>query len=229
MQAYIIFIAQNACAVTGVAWRWFVLALAIPLCVLMSFKRMKKLSFISLAGSIALLASCIIIMVYCLTTELSMFQQHATLRTLEEFDIKTLPLYFGVVCYAFEGIGLVVVTKKAMKDPTQYMRTMTVSYGVVWCGVRRKKKAAAHPRQLASPCFSAFLRRSAFLPLATTPRASLWAICRKQATWRGSAWQSKLPSGARGAACAGLCAHPSSTALDSTALFFTYPLRKLFL
>ena len=66
--------------------------------------------------------------VYSLTNCEPDFEAHANRDFLESFCLKTLPIYFGIVVYSFEGIGLVIPVKKAMAEPERFRSAISITY-----------------------------------------------------------------------------------------------------
>lgn len=46
------------------------------------------------------------------------------LKLVNRIDVKTLPIFFGVAVYAFEGIGLVIDIEKSMKHPEHFEKCL---------------------------------------------------------------------------------------------------------
>ena len=97
--AYIIFIAQNMCLMTDIAWRWFVLILFIP-CLLSCFiTKLKVLAPFAFFGSICILVGLAVVLWFCLVEKRSQFEESLNKETLLAFDYTTLPIWFGIVVY----------------------------------------------------------------------------------------------------------------------------------
>lgn len=69
--------------------------------------------------------------IYCFTNESANFFKNAVPDVLLKFDLRGFPVYFGIVVYAFEGIGVMIPMKKAMKEPQKFWSTMIYAYIVM--------------------------------------------------------------------------------------------------
>lgn len=57
-----------------------------------------------------------------IATELT--HEKLTWTLVNRIDVKTLPIFFGVTVYVFEGIGLVIDIEKSMKHPEMFERCL---------------------------------------------------------------------------------------------------------
>jgi proton-coupled amino acid transporter len=120
------------CVMTNIAWRWFILILFVPCLLLCMIKQMKKLAPLAFFGSICIFSGLLVVLWYCVFEKREAFVHAVTDReTMTAVSWQSLPIWFGIVVYAFEGIGLVIPMRKAMKQPDRFFATMSVSYALL--------------------------------------------------------------------------------------------------
>jgi len=128
--AYVLFISQSIGSFVPLwDWRWFAVALVPLLYGLVLIKQLKSLGAIVALGFIAIMAALIAVVVYVLIDHRSALYLHLHDGAfLTQVDVANIPICLGLIVYVFEGIGLVVPLKKAMRRPQRFRRIISLSY-----------------------------------------------------------------------------------------------------
>jgi proton-coupled amino acid transporter len=104
----VIFIAQNMCVFSGVAWRWWIMIMAPLFIALSMIKKLKILGPFAVFGFAAIFISCLVIVVYSLSEKKDQIAANLNSDFLLKFDYERIPVYFGIIVFAYEGIGVIV-------------------------------------------------------------------------------------------------------------------------
>jgi len=120
--AYVIFISENMHIIvnqlTRIEWALAILPLLWFLCVL---RTLKYLAPFSLMANFTLLFSIGVVYYHDFTKINSPID-------LEAVNWSSLPIFFGVAVYSYEGIGLVLPVESSMREPKKFM---PVFYGII--------------------------------------------------------------------------------------------------
>lgn len=118
---YNLFVATNVKQLVdyhhGTDWdlRWYVLALWPPLILINLIRELKQLAPFSVIAN-TLIGAGLCITVYYITDDLPTFTERPALA-----HMHTLPLFFGTVIFALEGIGVVMSLENNMKTPQNFI------------------------------------------------------------------------------------------------------------
>jgi proton-coupled amino acid transporter len=138
--AYVIFISTNlhhlVPTLSYLQWTAVTFVAHAAICLPRQFK---KLAPVSLAGFVVELAAVIYVIAYAFRDK----DVSLTREKLVHVPVDTLPIYFGIAIYVFEGIGLVVDMEKSMRHPQHYEKLLWSAYAVIivlvvslgWVGV----------------------------------------------------------------------------------------------
>jgi proton-coupled amino acid transporter len=131
--AYVIFTGQNLSDMfpifSSFVWTWIVAPLFVLICLIRRFKWLAPFRYLlrtclnnnqSLVGYIAIMFGLGVVMEYCFKDQLLNGQTQITWDRVNHMDYKTLPIFFGIAVYIFEGIGLVIDMEKAMTKPEYF-------------------------------------------------------------------------------------------------------------
>jgi len=110
---------------SSVVWTWIVAPLVVLICLI---RRFKWLAPFGLVGYIAIMFGLGVVMEYCFKDQLLNGQTQITWDRVNHMDYKTLPIFFGIAVYIFEGIGLVIDMEKAMTKPEYFQKCLHSSY-----------------------------------------------------------------------------------------------------
>lgn len=91
----------------------------IPILLTALVRQLKTIAIFSIIANFCMITGAIITMGYCMI-DLPPIQKHAYVK----FD--TLPLYFGTVLFAFEGIAVVLPLQNSMKRPENFSKVLGV-------------------------------------------------------------------------------------------------------
>lgn len=61
-----------------------------------------------------------VVMEYCFHGQLLTSHSKVTWEVINAVDYTTIPIFFGIAVYIFEGIGLVIDMEKSMKKPEHF-------------------------------------------------------------------------------------------------------------
>lgn len=84
-------------------------------------KTFKLISYISLLANVSIIFALGIIMFYSEQQYVREPQLHENIRYL---DISSLPLFFGVAVFNFEGNGVILNVHSSMQEPEKFPRIM---------------------------------------------------------------------------------------------------------
>lgn len=114
--AYFLFIGENASLALGFpdSKNTVIMVACAVLLPLVWLRSLKRLAFSALVADVAVVFAIVVIFVYDFR---SMSQNGTAGRS---FKTSTLPLFFGMVVFAFEGIGLVLPIVQSMRHPSHF-------------------------------------------------------------------------------------------------------------
>eukprot|EP01114_Cavostelium_apophysatum_P016843 TRINITY_DN4873_c0_g1_i1.p1 TRINITY_DN4873_c0_g1~~TRINITY_DN4873_c0_g1_i1.p1 ORF type:complete len:457 (-),score=67.35 TRINITY_DN4873_c0_g1_i1:355-1629(-) len=123
--AYVIFITRSLFALfPEIAEPYFALMLFPFLAGVCQIRQIKYLSIPSAAAYIAIIAGLCAVLYHC-------FQVGFTAGNPKSLHVTTLPVFFGIAVYIFEGIGVVIDIEGTMKKPQQFIKVQTLAYGLM--------------------------------------------------------------------------------------------------
>ncbi|KAJ5076660.1 amino acid transporter ant1 [Anaeramoeba ignava] len=118
--AYVIFISGTLGNIFSKSPAIFVPVAFLPLYLLTLIRNVKKLVPYEIAGSFLLLFSLsIVVGIECVDPEKG--------RKVSAAEWKTLPIFFGIVAYSFEGIGIILPIENSMKKPQKFKKLMGIN------------------------------------------------------------------------------------------------------
>lgn len=118
---YNVFVATNIKQVTehyyhfDLDLRWYILSLLIPLILINLIKNLKHLAPFSVVANILIAVGMGITLYYILNGLPSVAERPAMA------ELEKLPMFFGTVIFALEGIGVVMSLENNMKNPTHFI------------------------------------------------------------------------------------------------------------
>lgn len=124
--AYIVFMSKNFSQVIGLAAPIWVGIMFIPLALLSTIRKMEKLAPFSAMGNIVYIFTIIVIMIQGVRAN-NMVPRDDIVWS----DFSFLPLIFGTVSFALEGIALILPIKNRMKQPADFRKLMVIAMIVV--------------------------------------------------------------------------------------------------
>jgi len=121
---YFVFMAANIKQVAGLVWptfenwnnadRFLIVVLFLPVMILCLIRKMEYLAPFSAVANAATVVSLVIMFSYLLDSTPSP-------ETYPAFaGFKNLPAYFGIIVFAFEGIGVVLPLENSLKNPANF-------------------------------------------------------------------------------------------------------------
>jgi len=132
---YVVFMSANLNSIYPIASWKYVFMLLPCISVVCWIRRFKWLAIFSFIGQITMVFGLTMIMFFAIT---------ATFRDTPELyavNVPGLPLFFGMALYTYEGVGVIVPMRRAMKEPKAFglvldagfivMSVMFLSFGVI--------------------------------------------------------------------------------------------------
>lgn len=78
-------------------------------------KNMKKFAIPSLIADVAIMSGLICILYYSFT-----FKPPKD-NIIDNFNINNIPLFYGISSFIFEGVGVILIIQKSMRNPEKYL------------------------------------------------------------------------------------------------------------
>eukprot|EP01094_Clydonella_sp_ATCC50884_P004338 TRINITY_DN13368_c0_g1_i1.p1 TRINITY_DN13368_c0_g1~~TRINITY_DN13368_c0_g1_i1.p1 ORF type:complete len:481 (-),score=173.12 TRINITY_DN13368_c0_g1_i1:343-1665(-) len=120
---YVLFIGHNLESIFPVlpSWAWSLIA-SPALAIVCFLRSMSMLALISFIGQTAMTAGLGAILVFAFV---ALATNHPEVHAV---NLGGFPIFFGVAVYTFEGIGLVLPMRRAMKKPSHYPYVLDMGY-----------------------------------------------------------------------------------------------------
>jgi len=107
---------------------WTLIAFPVFVVVCM-IRQWKGLAPLSAFANLAILFTVGIVIYYALSH--CILPHTLSWSQVNHFDVKTLPVFFGISIYTFEGIGLVIDMEKSMAHPNKFERVMWIAFAML--------------------------------------------------------------------------------------------------
>jgi len=121
--AYLIFIPRNLASLySGLTQFHYSLILYIPVLLICMLRKWRLLAPFGLLGVLAIFFGTGVVSVHAITV------MEPTWERVNAVQWATMPIFFGIIAYIYEGIGLVIDMERAMKKPQQFLTQMWVAY-----------------------------------------------------------------------------------------------------
>jgi proton-coupled amino acid transporter len=127
--AYVIFVGQSIGSFAPhIDWRWFAFMFLPLFYALLLMKQFKSLGALVSFAFLSILGALVAVLAFCFAVHWDSFKANLNHAFLTQFEAANLPVCLGLVVYVFEGIGLVVPLRKAMKEPARFRSAVSLAY-----------------------------------------------------------------------------------------------------
>jgi proton-coupled amino acid transporter len=127
--AYVIFVGQSIGSFAPhIDWRWFAFMFLPLFYALLLMKQFKSLGALVSFAFLSILAALVAVLAFCFAVHVDSFKANLNRAFLTQFEPANIPVCLGLIVYVFEGIGLVVPLRKAMKEPARFRSAVSIAY-----------------------------------------------------------------------------------------------------